>query len=35
MAPRTVSWHVGHILAKFDVESRTAAASLAVREGLA
>ncbi len=35
MAPRTVSWHVGHILARLNVESRTAAAALAVREGLA
>ena len=34
MAPRTVSWHVGHILAKLNVESRTAAATVAIRAGL-
>jgi non-specific serine/threonine protein kinase len=34
MAPRTVSWHVGHILAKLDVESRTAATAAALRKGL-
>jgi DNA-binding CsgD family transcriptional regulator len=34
LAPRTVSWHVGHILAKLDVDSRTAAAAAAIRQGL-
>jgi predicted ATPase/DNA-binding CsgD family transcriptional regulator len=35
ISPRTVSWHVTHLLAKLGVESRTAAASYAVRHGLA
>lgn len=34
IAPRTVSWHVGHILAKLNVESRTAAATVAIRRSL-
>ena len=34
MAPRTVSWHVGHILAKLEAESRTAAAATALRNGI-
>jgi DNA-binding CsgD family transcriptional regulator len=34
MGPRTVSWHVGHNLAKLDVESRTAAAATALRNGI-
>ena len=35
MSPRTVSWHVGHILTKLEVDSRTAAATRAVRLGIA
>jgi non-specific serine/threonine protein kinase len=34
VAPRTVSWHVGHILGKLEVDSRTAAAAAAIRRGL-
>jgi non-specific serine/threonine protein kinase len=34
LAPRTVSWHVSHILTKLDVASRTAAATAAIRGGL-
>jgi DNA-binding NarL/FixJ family response regulator/Tfp pilus assembly protein PilF len=35
IAPRTVSNHVANLLAKLDVDSRTAAATYAVRHGLA
>jgi DNA-binding NarL/FixJ family response regulator len=34
VSPRTVGWHVTHLLAKLGVESRTAAAALALRRGL-
>jgi predicted ATPase/DNA-binding CsgD family transcriptional regulator len=35
LSSRTVGWHVTHLLAKLGVESRTAAASYALRHGLA
>jgi excisionase family DNA binding protein len=35
VSPRTVGWHVTHLLAKLGVESRTAAAAFAFRHGLA
>jgi predicted ATPase/DNA-binding CsgD family transcriptional regulator len=34
LSPRTVSWHVTHLLAKLGVESRTAAVAFAHRHGL-
>jgi DNA-binding CsgD family transcriptional regulator len=34
LSPRTVGWHVNHILTKLDVPTRTAAATAAVRRGL-
>lgn len=34
MSPRTASWHVGNVLLKLDVESRTAAVAVALRSGL-
>jgi predicted ATPase/DNA-binding CsgD family transcriptional regulator len=34
LSTRTVSWHVGNILAKLAVDSRTAAVARAVRDGL-
>lgn len=34
LSPRTVGWHVTHLLDKLDVQSRTAAAATAVRRGL-
>lgn len=34
LSPRTVGWHVNHLLAKLEVSSRTAAATVAVRRGL-
>lgn len=34
LSPRTVGWHVNHILAKLDVPTRTAAAAAALRRGL-
>jgi DNA-binding CsgD family transcriptional regulator len=35
LSPRTVGWHVTHLLAKLGVESRTAAVAFALRHGLA
>jgi non-specific serine/threonine protein kinase len=35
LSPRTVGWHVTHLLDKLGVESRTAAAAYALRHGLA
>jgi non-specific serine/threonine protein kinase len=35
ISPRTVSYHVTNLLAKLDLDSRTAAATFAVRHGLA
>lgn len=34
MAPRTASWHVGHVLMKLGAESRTSAVAIALRNGL-
>lgn len=34
MAPRTASWHVGHVLMKLGAESRTSAVVIALRNGL-
>ena len=34
LSPRTVGWHVTHLLTKLDVSSRTAAAAAALRLGL-
>jgi non-specific serine/threonine protein kinase len=34
LSPRTVGWHVTHILTKLGVESRRAAATVALRDGL-
>ncbi|MFN8660955.1 MAG: tetratricopeptide repeat protein [Thermomicrobiales bacterium] len=34
LSPRTVGWHVNHVLTKLDAPSRTAAATAAVRRGL-
>lgn len=34
LSPRTVGWHVNHLLAKLDASTRTAAATAAVRRGL-
>jgi predicted ATPase/DNA-binding CsgD family transcriptional regulator len=34
LSPRTVGWHVNHVLTKLDVPTRTAAATAAVRRGL-
>jgi DNA-binding CsgD family transcriptional regulator len=34
LSPRTVGWHVAHLLAKLGVASRRAAAAVAVRDGL-
>jgi DNA-binding CsgD family transcriptional regulator len=34
MAPRTASWHVGHVLMKLGAESRTSAVAIAIRNGL-
>jgi DNA-binding CsgD family transcriptional regulator len=34
LSPRTVGWHVTHLLTKLDVSSRTAAAAAALRRGL-
>jgi predicted ATPase/DNA-binding NarL/FixJ family response regulator len=34
LSPRTVGWHVNHVLTKLDVPTRTAAATIAVRRGL-
>ncbi|MFN8661489.1 MAG: LuxR C-terminal-related transcriptional regulator [Thermomicrobiales bacterium] len=35
LSPRTVGWHVTHLLAKLDVQTRTAAATEGIRRGLA
>ena len=35
ISPKTAGHHVAHILAKLDVESRTAATAYALRQGLA
>ncbi|MDQ2651701.1 MAG: tetratricopeptide repeat protein [Chloroflexota bacterium] len=34
LSPRTVGWHVNHLLTKLDASSRTAAATAALRRGL-
>lgn len=34
LSPRTVGWHVNHVLTKLEVQSRTAAAATAIRLGL-
>jgi predicted ATPase/DNA-binding CsgD family transcriptional regulator len=35
LSPRTVGWHITHLLTKLDVPTRTAAAAEAIRRGLA
>ena len=35
ISPRTVNFHVTNLLAKLELDSRTAAAAFAVRHGLA